>query len=253
MKRAWAALLLLSGCSAPDAPQPVREVSESEALAANLSKSFDEVLAASWLVFKFEGSVTDGRGTRTAARGVTRWYRGGVLFVEFESGLCVLRAGRLAWNFDSQVRSWTPYAGKDRPGTGFQSPMDVIAALQSERGSFKPAPRECDLAPWFDYELVPAPPSVAEVFHALKPDLSLDAKTTRMKAEVLDEYRGIGAVEFSGTVVGTREEKGESFQVHARLVRRFVDERPPMKFEAVTVPFTAEMQFAIQVAQGGAK
>jgi hypothetical protein len=214
-----------------------------------LKESFDEALKEERLSFKISVRIKEVGAEVQRQDGTVRQFAGGVILVS-SGELRLIRIGDLAWAFDRAARLWKAYDGT--AGRGGHDLIAMVRRWADHRADFKPSRRDCD-TPWVDYEIDPAPSALFSSLHAFFPGLKIDESATRLKAEVVDEHRGLGALELNGALAGTRDGKFVKTDIQVRWVRIFEERPAPMAFDDVKVGFNQEMTDALKKATPRAK
>jgi hypothetical protein len=210
----------------------------------DLKAAFEEALKEERLSFKVSARIKETGSEVQKQDGTVRQFAGGVLLVS-SGELRLLRIGDQAWVFDRAALLWKAYDGA--AGKSGHDLRNLVLRWADHCANFKPSRRDCD-TPWVDYEIEPAPPGLYSSLHAFLPGLKIDESATSLKAEVVGEHRGLGAMELRGAIAGTRDGKAVKADVQVRWVRIFEERPAPMAFDDVEVGFNPEMTEALKKA-----
>src|SRR5688572_19446811 len=132
------ALILLTGCSSTDGRTDSPPDDQDR---ARLRERLREALESPYVLGRYHAEYEVGGRVLTKCRGTARGFRSGVVLIEeeTESGapLRLLRVADRAWMFKD---GWREAAGTawESVGAGFQSPYEVLEALEKAAEAFAP-------------------------------------------------------------------------------------------------------------------
>lgn len=231
MRRLAATLLLISGCASPASPP---SAADQESLQARLRSALDSPYAVGRFYAEYEA---DGR-VLMKCRGTARAFRSGIVQVEEEAAtgtpLRLLRVGDRAWIHRD---GWKDAAGTEWEtlGTGFQSPYEVLQALETAAEKFAAHRQGGIVCPGDRRMLDPVacrarshPPEDVPIEGVLKAGFRDGPLITRFSAEI-----------------------GTSTVWIAKMDIVSWGPAPPMRFDDIPAPFTPDMKAAVRKATEG--
>ena len=231
MRRFAAVLALLAGCSTPpEAPAP------TPADRGPLQDRLKAALDAPYALGRFYAEHEVDNKVTFSCRGTSRGYRSGIVLIEEETPagapLRILKVGDRVWTFEE---GWKETDGTPlrRLGSGFQSPFEVLAALDAAADAFAPGRQGgMDCRRWNATQFLgpltdrsKAPPAGSRFEGVLKSGFREGPLVTRFSAE-----------------------NGSSEVWIAKMDIVSWGAAPPMSFDDIPAPFTPEMNAAVQKA-----
>ena len=223
-------LFCLAGCSTPAiAPAPPPGPEDQARLRERLREALESpyVLGRYYAEYEVDGKVL------TKCRGTARGFRSGVVLIEEETGsgapLRLLRVADRAWMFQD---GWKEAAGTawESIGSGFQSPYEVLEALEKAAEAFVPHRQggiDC--------------PGGRSVLRPL-------AERAGAHPTPDQPVEGVLKAGFQDGPLVTRFSAGQGMWI-AKMDIVSWGAAPPMRFDDIPAPFTPDMKAAVRKAQ----
>lgn len=223
------ALILLAGCtSTPAAPAPPPGAEDQ----ARLRERLREALESPYVLGRYYAEYEVGGKVLTRCRGTARGFRSGVVLIEeeTESGapLRLLRVADRAWMFQD---GWREAVGTawESVGSGFQSPYEVLEALEKAAEAFTPHRQggiDC--------------PSGRALLRPL-------AERAGAHPAAEQPVEGVLKSGFKDGPLVTRFSAGQGAWI-AKMDVVSWGPAPPMRFDDIPAPFTPDMKAAVRKA-----